>query len=85
MKLIVYLCIKIKNYMKIYDIPNYVLNPSYKMTHILVAEVADGLYQYRRCFKRKSAATRCFNRVAKNYPDVHFEVVTIEDAKKLKI
>ena len=71
--------------MKIKDIPDYVLNPSYKMTHILVAEVADGLYQYRRCFTCKGASTRCFNRVAKNNPNVHFEVVSIEDLKKIKV
>ena len=49
--------------MKIKDIPEYVLNPSYKMTHIMVAEVENGLFQYRRCFTTKSAATRRFNTV----------------------
>lgn len=71
--------------MKIKDIPEYVLNPSYKMTHILIAEVAEDLYQYRRCFSNKSSATRRFNYLVKTYPDIHFEVVTIEDAKKLKV
>jgi hypothetical protein len=71
--------------MKIKDIPEYVLNPSYKMTHILVAEVADGLYQYRRCFTTKSSSTRCLHKVNKYCPNVHFEVVTIEEAKKLKV
>ena len=71
--------------MKIKDIPNYVLNPSYKMTHILVAEVSDCLYQYRRCFTCKSAATRRLNSLTKIYPNNHFEVVSIEDAKKQRI
>lgn len=67
--------------MKIKDIPEYVLNPSYKMTHIIVAEVEDGLYQYRQCFSSKSAATRRFNNAVKNYPKVHFEIVDIKDIK----
>lgn len=67
--------------MKIKDIPEYVLNPSYKMTHIIVAEVEDGLYQYRQCFGSKGAATRRFNSSIKRYPNVHFAVVSIEDIK----
>lgn len=73
---------KTRKDMKITDIPQYVLNPSYKMTHILVAEVEGGMFQYRRCFTSKSASTRCYNKVTKNWPDVHFEIVSIEDVKK---
>ena len=68
--------------MKIKDIPNYVLDPSYKMTHILVAEVEDGLFQYRRCFTCKSAATRRFNTIVTTFPNVHFEIVAIKDINK---
>lgn len=68
--------------MKIKDIPEYVLNPSYKMTHIMVAEVENGLFQYRRCFTTKSGATRRFNTVIKQYPNTHFEIVAIKDILK---
>ena len=71
--------------MKIKDIPEYVLNPSYKMTHILVAEVAEDLYQYRRCFSTKSSSTAVANLFKTYLPIMFFEVVTIEDAKKLKV
>lgn len=71
--------------MKIKDIPEYVLNPSYKMTHILVAEMADGTFQYRKCFYNKGTATRGYNKVTKLYPNVHFEVVSIQDIKDNKV
>lgn len=70
--------------MKIKDIPEYVLNPSYKMTHIMVAEVENGLFQYRRCFTTKSGATRRFNTVTKQYPNTHFEIVAVKDIVVIK-
>ena len=67
--------------MKIKDIPEYVLNPRYKMTHIMAAEVEGGLFQYRRCFPSKGASTRRLNEVRRLYPHIHFEVTSIEDIK----
>ena len=68
--------------MKIKDVPEYVLNPAYKMTHVLVAEVDKDLFQYRMCFTTKGASTRRFNLASKRYPNIHFAVASVEDIKK---
>ena len=68
--------------MKIKDIPAYVLTPYYKMTHIIVAEVENGLFQYRQCLSSKGAAVRRLNQVRERFPQVHFEMVSLKDINK---
>lgn len=61
------------------NIPAYVLNPSYKMTHIIAARVNDGGLQFRQCFGSKSAANNKLKKLAYIYPDVEFHVFAIKD------
>ena len=64
------------------NIPDYVMNPSYKMTHIIAAKLEDGSLQYRQCLGSKGAAKRRFEQVSKRFPGVHFEMIAINDLKK---
>lgn len=60
-------------------IPAYVLNPSYKMTHILVAKIEDGVYQYRQCFASKGGAMNKFKKASERWPNVEFKVIAINE------
>lgn len=60
-------------------IPAYVLDPSYKMTHILVAKIADGVYQFRQCFTSKGGAINKFKKASERWPDVEFKLIPINE------
>ena len=60
-------------------IPAYVLDPSYKMTHILVAKIADGVYQFRQCFASKGGAVNKFKKASERWPDVEFKLIPINE------
>ena len=64
---------------KVKSIPAYVLDPSYKMTHIIAGRCKDGSLQYRQCFKSKGAAMRRMNTAKERYPDVEFYVFPISE------
>lgn len=61
------------------DIPAYVLNPSYNMTHIIAAETKDGSIQYRQCFGSKGAAIRKLKKSQECFPDVKFYIFAINE------
>lgn len=60
-------------------IPAYVLDPSYKMTYILVAKVDEGVYQFRQCFMSKGGAMNKFKKASERWSDVEFKLVPINE------
>jgi hypothetical protein len=64
---------------KVNDIPAYVLDPSYKMTHIIAAKRKDGSLQYRQCFGSKGAATKRMKVSKDRFPDVEFYMFSINE------
>ena len=60
-------------------IPAYVLDPSYKMTHILVAKIEDGVYQFRQCFTSKGGAVNKFKKASERWPNIEFKLVPINE------
>ena len=61
------------------DIPAYVMDPAYKMTHIIAARRADGSLQYRQCFKSKGAAVGRMRKAMERYPDVEFKIFALNE------
>ena len=64
---------------KVNNIPAYVLDPSYKMTHIIAAKRKDGSLQYRQCFTTKGSAIRKMKISKERNPDVEFYIFSINE------
>ena len=69
------------NMNNITNIPAYVLDPSYKMSHILVAKMPDGTWQYRQCFTSKGGAMNKFKKASERWPNVEFKVFAINEIR----
>lgn len=61
------------------DIPAYVMDPAYKMTHIIAGRCNDGSLQFRQCFKSKGAAVARMKKAMERYPDVEFQIFPINE------